>query len=54
MLAGQADAAFSSPMIATDERPLTAAGPEMRQICGAQSGAIHPVIEMLPRVATAA
>jgi hypothetical protein len=51
MLASQADAAPLSPVISTDERPLTAAGPEMQQICGAQSGAIHPVIEKLPRVA---
>jgi len=54
MRTGQADAAASSPVKVTDGRPLTAAGPEMRQICSAKSGAIHPVIEMLPRVAKAA
>jgi len=51
---GQADAAAVSSVNVTDGRPSTAAGPEVRQIRSAKSGAIHPVIEMLPRVARAA
>jgi hypothetical protein len=54
MLAGQVDAASSSSVNVTGGRPLTAAGPGMRQIFSAKSGAIHPVIEMLPRVEMAA